>query len=64
MGTATATGMGGSACFVCGTDTCDADEARVDVDDDLEKVRLFLGEMDCSDVLDMREIEGWRVTTS
>jgi hypothetical protein len=56
--------MGGSACFVCGTDTCDADEARVDVDDDLEKVRLFLGEMDCSDVLDMREIEGWRVTTS
>jgi hypothetical protein len=40
---------------------CEVDEAFVDVEDDLEKVRLGL---DCSDSLDMRDMDRLRARAS
>jgi hypothetical protein len=42
----------------------EADDALVEVDDDREKVKLALVETDCSESLDMCEIDRWRARAS
>lgn len=55
-------GTGGGACFdVIGAEMCDVEEALVDVEEDLEKVRLGLEEPDS---LDMRDTERLRANAS